>query len=86
LGNHQKQTRARNTISKRTDLRRLGESLSTAISLLAGAADLVIVTLLVAWALEETIYFSLFVGIPVGVVSAVLTFFLLRRFLRELSA
>lgn len=64
---------------------RIGESLSTAIALLAGAADLVIVTLLVAWALEDTIYFSLFVGIPVGVASGALTFVLLRRFLREWS-
>ena len=64
------------------DMRRLGEPLSTAIALLAGAADLVIVTLLVAWALEDTIYFSLFVGIPVGVVSAVLTFFVLRKVLK----
>jgi hypothetical protein len=64
----------------------MGEHLATGIALLAGGADMVIVTLLVAWALEETIYFSLFVGIPVGVVSAVLTFFLLRRFLREFSA
>jgi hypothetical protein len=62
---------------------RMGEHLATGIALLAGAADMVIVTLLVAWALEETIYFSLFAGIPVGAVSAVLTFFLLRRFLRE---
>ncbi len=63
-------------------MRRLGEPLSTAIALLAGAADLVIVTLLVAWALEDTIYFSLFVGIPVGIVTSVLVFLLLRMLLR----
>lgn len=62
---------------------RLTEPLSTAVALLAGAADLVMVTLLVAWALEDIIYFSLFVGIPVGIVSAVLVFLLLRMFLRK---
>lgn len=60
--------------------------MSSAIALLAGAADFVIVTLLVAWALEDTIYFSLFVGIPVGAVCGVLTFVVLRKYLRDAHA
>lgn len=47
------------------------------------AANFVIVTLLVAWALENTIYFSLFVGIPVGSACGVLTFVVLRKYLRD---
>ncbi|MGD9962998.1 MAG: hypothetical protein AB7S97_03775 [Thermoplasmata archaeon] len=73
----------RKTMTGMTLMPRLTEPLSTAVALLAGAADLVMVTLLVAWALEDIIYFSLFVGIPVGIVSAVLVFLLLRMFLRK---
>lgn len=55
--------------------------LSIVIAVLAGAVDAVIVTLLVAWALEDVIYFSLFVGIPAGMVSGVITSVLLGRYL-----
>jgi len=60
------------------------ESTSTAVAIMAAAADLVIVTLAVAWALEEIIYFSLFVGIPAGIASAVVTYVLLRKLLKNM--
>lgn len=57
--------------------------MSMAVSVVVSSAVLVIVTLAVAWALEDTVYFSLFVGIPVGIASSLLTFALLRRLLKE---
>jgi preprotein translocase subunit SecF len=41
-----------------------------ALTVLLALATLVGVTLLVAWLLEDVIFFSLFVGIPAGVLSA----------------
>lgn len=61
----------------------LESSQSTAFALLVAAADLIVVTLPVAWALEEVVYFSLFVGIPVGIASAVASFVLVRRLLEN---
>jgi len=60
----------------------LSEPSSTAVSLLAAAASLVMVTLLVAWALEEVVYFSLFIGIPAGMASAAVIYVLVKRNLR----
>lgn len=65
-------------------MRNPGRLLSTLIAILAGLAGAVIVTLLVAWALEDVIYFSLFVGIPAGMACGVLTSVLLARRLRRL--
>ena len=56
-------------------------SRSRALPLVAAGIDLILVTLLVAWALEDVIYFSLFVGIPSGTVSAVATYIVLNRYL-----
>ena len=36
------------------------------------------ITFFVAWLLEDIIYFSLFVGIPVGIISSIIPFILLR--------
>lgn len=46
--------------------------------LAAALAVLVSVTLIVAWALEDIIYFSLFVGIPAGALSGAATYIMLR--------
>jgi hypothetical protein len=35
------------------------------------------VTFFVAWLLEDVIYFSLFIGIPAGIISAVIAFVVL---------
>lgn len=65
-------------------MRNPGRLLSTLIAILAGLAGAVIVTLFVAWALEDVIYFSLFVGIPAGMAFGVLTYALLARRFRHL--
>lgn len=48
------------------------------LPLAAALVVLVSVTLTVAWALEDIIYFSLFVGIPAGALSGAATYLLLR--------
>jgi hypothetical protein len=50
------------------------------VPFVAAAVDLIIVTLIVAWALEDVVYFSLFVGFPVGIVSSVVTYLALKKF------
>ncbi|MGC9554941.1 MAG: hypothetical protein ACP5EK_06480 [Thermoplasmatota archaeon] len=49
-------------------------SLKILVSLTLAAATLLTVTLLVAAALEDVIFFSLFVGIPVGIAAALAAF------------
>lgn len=49
------------------------------VSVAAAAADLVIVTLVVAWALDDVVYYSLLVGIPVGIASSVVTYLVLKK-------
>ncbi|MDD3493355.1 MAG: hypothetical protein PHZ19_07680 [Candidatus Thermoplasmatota archaeon] len=49
-------------------------SLKLLASLTLAAAILLTVTLLVAEALEDVIFFSLFVGIPVGIAAALVAF------------
>ncbi len=38
------------------------------------------VMLFVTWLLEDIIYFSLFIGIPVGVISAMVAFMIMTRY------
>ena len=61
-----------------------GRLLSTIIAVLAGIAAAVVMTLFVAWAFQDVIYFSLFVGIPAGTVFGLLTSILLARHLKRL--
>ena len=54
--------------------RRLDDLISTLIAASVASAVLLTVTLLVAWLLEDIIYFSLFVAIPAGILSALSAF------------
>jgi hypothetical protein len=42
------------------------------------------VTFFIAWLLEDIIYFSLFVGIPVGIFSAIMVFLISFNFLKKI--
>jgi hypothetical protein len=44
----------------------------------------VVVMFFVAWLLEDVIYFSLFIGIPAGMISAILAFMLLTLYKPEI--
>lgn len=46
----------------------------TALAVVESAVAFVAVTLLVAWLLEDIIYFSLFVGIPAGLIAGATVF------------
>ena len=48
-----------------------------AIRILVSIAIFIIVMLAVAWILEDIIYFSLFIGIPAGIISAAVAFIVL---------
>jgi len=40
----------------------------------------IVVMFFVAWLLEDVIYFSLFIGIPAGIISAAIAFVVLTRY------
>jgi len=48
-----------------------------ALRILISILSFIGITFFVAWLLEDIIYFSLFVGIPVGVISSIVVFVLL---------
>ncbi|RZN38416.1 MAG: hypothetical protein EFT35_04755 [Methanophagales archaeon ANME-1-THS] len=54
--------------------------LKFALRILLSIFTFIGVTFFVAWLLEEIIYFSLFVGIPVGIVSSIIVFVILTRY------
>ena len=60
-------------------MHRLNELTSTAVALLAAMSDLILVTLAVAWVLEGIVYFSLFIGLPLGIASAVVVYLLVKK-------
>jgi positive regulator of sigma E activity len=64
----------------------MGSVLRVTSSLVSAVVVFVLVTLLVAWMLEDEIYFSLFVGVPAGAVCAVVTFASVTRYLRTRHA
>lgn len=64
----------------------MGPVLRTASSLLSAVIVFVLVTLLVAWTLEDEIYFSLFVGIPAGALCGAVTFASMTHYLRKRHA
>lgn len=45
--------------------------------ILVSVLTFIVVTFTVAWILEDIIYFSLFIGIPVGIISAIAAFAIL---------
>jgi len=51
--------------------------LNIAIRILVSIAIFIVVMFAVAWLLEDVIYFSLFVGIPAGIISAAVAFVVL---------
>ena len=51
--------------------------LSLALRIILSILIFIIVMLAVAWLLEDVIYFSLFVGIPAGIISAAIAFVIL---------
>jgi hypothetical protein len=51
--------------------------LNVALRILISIAIFIVVMFAVAWLLEDVIYFSLFVGIPAGIISAAVAFVIL---------
>ncbi|HUV02976.1 MAG TPA: hypothetical protein VMW67_06005 [Desulfobacteria bacterium] len=51
--------------------------LTIAIRILISIAIFIAVMFAVAWLLEDVIYFSLFIGIPAGIISAAVAFVIL---------
>jgi hypothetical protein len=51
--------------------------LTIAIRILISIAIFIIVMFAAAWLLEDIIYFSLFIGIPAGIISAAVAFVIL---------
>ena len=54
--------------------------LSIVVRILVSIAIFIIVMFAVAWLLEDIIYFSLFIGIPAGIISAAVAFVVLTRY------
>ncbi len=54
--------------------------LNLAFRILTCIAIFIVVTFFVAWLLEDIIFFSLFIGIPVGIISAVIAFAIMTRY------
>ena len=54
--------------------------LSLAFRIMTCIAIFIGVTFFVTWLLEDIIYFSLFIGIPVGVISAMVAFMIMTRY------
>lgn len=59
--------------------RRLDDLTSTVIAASVASVVLFAAILLVAWLLEDIIYFSLFIAIPAGIVSAILAFVMTKK-------
>jgi hypothetical protein len=51
--------------------------LNLALRIMLSIFTFIGVTFFVAWLLEDIIYFSLFVGIPVGIISSIVVFMIL---------
>jgi len=54
--------------------------LNLILRILTCIAIFIVVTFFVAWLLESRFFFSLFIGIPVGIISAVVAFVTLTRY------
>jgi hypothetical protein len=58
--------------------------LNLAFRILICLVIFIAVTFFVAWLLEDVIYFSLFIGIPAGIISAIAAFVLLTLYKPDL--
>jgi len=54
--------------------------LNLAFRILISILTFIVLTFFVTWLLESQIFFSLFIGIPVGIISAMVAFVIMTRY------
>ncbi|HDS44647.1 MAG TPA: hypothetical protein ENN68_00865 [Methanomicrobia archaeon] len=58
----------------------MNRAIDLILRIVVSLAIFIVVMFFVAWLLEDVIYFSLFIGIPAGLISALIAFVVLTRY------